>query len=208
MAGGALAALPVLLLVLEVRRKLAPRLGLLDRPATTTPTSKAGPSAAAFDEWEEKFRRRGAELIAEMELRLPELERKAHLERDAMSHGSPASPSRIATLASSRSLGQSTLDMLSHVVSCSWCQASPGLLRSLSRTLARDADGLEASTSASEATSSSAAPEPESATSGSNQCLETLGLRDGKPQRCVRERGHTGWHAVQPEAAKLAELLS
>lgn len=184
-------------------------LGSLGEPATTPRTSRAGLSAADSGPW-------GGPL--------PEFERMIEsveaLARETAARAGPAatnlgsreSSSPPKTPESSLSLGPSTWAHLGHVASCYWCQASPGLLRSLSKTLARGADALEEKvlqelTSVSGDMSSSAAAEPGSATSGLNQCLETLGLINGVPRRCVRELGHRGWHTGNVGLLQFVEML-
>lgn len=162
-------------------------------PVTTTPTSKVDLSAADYEKlaWVMK------------------MESGAGPAATNPGNGLFNSPPR--TQASPQSPGQATWGWCGHVANCSSCQESPAALRSLSRMLAQVADVLPtslASTSLKEDMSSSAASGPGSATSGSNQCIETLGLLDGVPRRCLRELGHRGWHAADPRAVQFVEMLS
>lgn len=150
------------------------------KPPTTTPASQADPLGAAF-------------------MRLVE-----QGERVATSPGSQASSSPPKIPGSSRLLTDTDRVRLSHVARCSVCQAQPEQLLSLSRMLARAAAGLTASTSASEDTSLSVAPEADPATSGSNRFSD--GPTDfDDPRRCrsmiagfscIRWSGHKDGHAM------------
>jgi len=91
---------------------------------------------------------------------------KAYNDQVDTSLGNQESSSPPRTPGSSQSPTAAQWEELSHVARCSKCQGQPGRLRSLSRMLARAADGLEASTSASEDTSLFAAPKPAPATFG------------------------------------------
>jgi hypothetical protein len=132
-----------------------PRPNALSQAArpTTTPASKEGPSAA------DSFELGRAQGLREM---------------DGILRGNPASSSPPRTPASSPLPGTAPEDWLSHVARCSGCRGSAAVLRSLCRTLARDAAALEGSTSRSAATNSSAAPEQASAMSGSSPSTEGI----------------------------------
>jgi hypothetical protein len=145
-----------------------PRPNALSQAArpTTTPASREGPSAADF-----------AKLAWELD---------HSPAADATNPGSPASSSPPRTPASSPLPGTAPEDWLSHVARCSGCRGSAAVLRSLCRTLARDAAALEESTSRSAATNSSAAPEQASAMYGFSSLTEGLAghLYDQGAGRC------------------------
>jgi hypothetical protein len=144
-----------------------PRPNALSQAArpTTTPASKEGPSAA------DSFELGRAQGLREM---------------DGILRGNPASSSPPRTPASSPLPGTAPEDWLSHVARCSGCRGSAAVLRSLCRTLARDAAALEESTSRSAATNSSAAPEQASAMYGFSSLTEGLAghLYDQGAGRC------------------------